>query len=337
MRSIKHRHKYLKNKKHVNTLKQWKMKGGVNPNDNPDVLAGITKGFTPPAIDSSVVPDSGVGDPAFIPVATPYNSTLIEAEGVELPDEIVFKISKDKLQNIVDDTSKNIANYIMLYSSMIKQIKERYGTNIDKLTDIIDEIKKNDFIPQGSYIPNNEDVEMSNITAYVFAAGFFSGVGFGGGNKQKNKSLKLKNIRKNKSIKSRFNKKGGVNFDDTEINTLKNIAFNIVKEIIKQTYIINALNQKLTNDKSLQEKEKFIKLCQQLLDETKTTFDITNNTTMDQIKSEADKNIFMDDTITVSTPDQTSWINTEDQLDKNADVALNNFQKRNDDEVRLMN
>ena len=121
----------------------------------------------------------------------------------------------------------------------------------------------------------------------------------------KNKSLKFKHIRKNKTIKSQFNKKGvnkkgGVKFDEADMEILKNIAFNIVKEIIKQTYINNALNQKLTNNTFSQEMETFIKLCEQLFNETKTTLNITNDITIEQIKSEADKNIFMDEPIPAS-------------------------------------
>lgn len=358
MRSIKHRHihRNLKNKKHVNTLKQWKMKGGVGPDDNEkeDVLAGLRSGITaPPAYTSTVVPNSTVeaSAPPF-PVATPSapnsapNSTaeayavdndVIEVDGIPLPNEIIFRISKDKLQDIVDDNFKSIANYIMLYSSMINQLNEIYGIKIDNLITIIDEIKTSDFIPQKSYIPNTEDVEIANIAAYVLAAGFFSILGFAGGNKQKNKSLKFKNIRKNKTIKSRFNKKGGVKFDEADMDILKNIIFNIVKEIIKQTYIINALNKKLNNDSSLQEQKKFIELCEQLLNETKTTLHITNDVTMEQIKSEAEKSIFMDDTITDSIPVQADFVKTQDQMDKNADVALNNFQRRKGTEDSLMN
>ena len=181
-----------------------------------------------------------------------------------------------------------------MYESIINKIDEIDKTdNISKLTDIIDEIKNGGF----SFISNpdafsDENVEMSNIIAYLLAAGFLSGVVLGGG---KNKSLKFKHIKKNKTIKSRFNKKGGFNIDKDDIVILKNIAFNIVKEIIKQTYIINELNQKLNNKDSLTEIEKFIDLCEKLFNETKKIFNITDNITMGQIKLEADKSIFSDD------------------------------------------
>ena len=66
---------------------------------------------------------------------------------------------------------------------------------------------------------------------------------------------------------------------------------------------------------------KFIELCEKLLNETKSTLNITNDVTMQQIKSESDKSIFMDDTITDSIPVQADFVKTQDQMDKNADVA----------------
>ena len=183
---------------------------------------------------------------------------------------------------------------MMLYESIIKKIHEAdNNTNIDKLTDIINKIKDNPIIKSQTAEISDEAIQMSNITAYLLAAGFLSGVVLGGG---KNKSLKFKHMRKNKSIKLRSNKKGGFNIDGDDIEILKKMALNIIKDIIIKLKEIIKINTKIKphNSREVTEITEAIDLFKELFKTTQKVLKVETSEDPDTFKDP--NSFFKDDT-----------------------------------------